>query len=74
MPERIDDVACCYLGLLFTPGTIREGFSIQLTPRLLDDGRVMLQYSMSLVDIVKITTFGSIYHSRILRPKRYRRR
>jgi len=42
-----------------TPGTIREGFSLQLTPRLLDDGRIMLQYSMSLVDIVNLTTFGS---------------
>ncbi len=35
-----------------TPGTIREGFSLQVTPRLLDDGRIMLQYSMSLTDLV----------------------
>jgi len=48
------------LTVTITPGTIREGFSLQLTPRLLDDGRIMLQYSMSLVDIVKITTFGSL--------------
>ena len=41
-----------------TPGTIREGFSLQLTPRVLDDGRIMMQYSMSLVDIVSINPFG----------------
>lgn len=39
------------------PGTIREGFSLQLTPRLLDDGKIMLQYSLSLVDIVRIADF-----------------
>lgn len=39
-----------------TPGTIHEGFSLQVTPRVLDDGRVMLQYSFSLVDKVSITT------------------
>ena len=42
-----------------TPGMIQEGFSLQVTPRLLDDGRVMLQYSFSLVDIVKIRDFTS---------------
>lgn len=39
-----------------TPGTIREGFSVQLTPRVLDDGRIMLQYSFSLTDIVQMRT------------------
>lgn len=43
-----------------TPGTIREGFSLQLTPRLLDDGRIMLQYSLSLTDIIRVTSFGDI--------------
>ena len=42
-----------------TPGTVRDGFSLQLTPRLLDDGRIMLQYSLSLTDIVDIPTFGN---------------
>lgn len=37
-----------------TPGTLRLGFSLQLTPRLLDDGRIMLQYSLSLIDLVKM--------------------
>jgi type IVB pilus formation R64 PilN family outer membrane protein len=41
------------------PGTIREGFSLQLTPRLLDDGRIMMQYSLSLTDIVDIATFDT---------------
>ncbi len=35
-----------------TPGTVREGFSLQLTPRLLSDGRIMVQYSLSMVDII----------------------
>lgn len=43
-----------------TPATIREGFSLQLTPRLLDDGRIMLQYSLSLTDIVQIRSFGDV--------------
>ena len=42
-----------------TPGTIREGFSLQLTPRLLEDGRVMLQYSLSLVDIINLQDFDT---------------
>lgn len=42
-----------------TPGTIREGFSLQLTPRLLEDGRIMMQYSLSLTDIVDITSFDT---------------
>jgi type IVB pilus formation R64 PilN family outer membrane protein len=41
-----------------TPGTIREGFSIQLTPRVLDDGRIMMQYSLSLIDIINLTNFS----------------
>lgn len=42
-----------------TPGTVREGFSLQLTPRLLQDGRIMLQYSMSLIDIVNLVSFDT---------------
>jgi type IVB pilus formation R64 PilN family outer membrane protein len=34
-----------------TIGQIHEGFSLQLTPRLLDDGRILLQYSLSLIDL-----------------------
>jgi len=30
--------------------TIHAGYSLQLTPRLLDDGRILLQYSLSLID------------------------
>lgn len=41
------------------PGNIPEGFSLQLTPRLLDDGRIMLQYSFSLVDIVELVSFST---------------
>ena len=42
----------------FTPviDTVREGFSIQLTPRLMDDGRMLLQYSMGLNALREMTT------------------
>jgi len=43
-----------------TPGTIHQGFSVQLTPRLLDDGRILLQYSLSVIDIKAITSFNSV--------------
>jgi type IVB pilus formation R64 PilN family outer membrane protein len=38
---------------LWTPvvQTLHDGFSLQLTPRLLDDGRILLQYSLSLVTV-----------------------
>lgn len=42
-----------------TPGTVHEGFSLQLTPRLLDDGRIIMQYSLNLIDLVRITNFTS---------------
>jgi type II secretory pathway component GspD/PulD (secretin) len=42
-----------------TPATIHEGFSLQLTPRLLDDGRILLQYSLSLIGLTRITSFTS---------------
>ena len=41
-----------------TPGTIREGFSIQITPRLLADGRILLQYSLNLIDLINLKSFG----------------
>ncbi len=40
-----------------TPGTVRDGFSLQLTPRLLQDGRIMLQYSLSLIDLISMLPF-----------------
>ncbi len=42
-----------------TPGQINEGFSIQLAPRLLDDGRILMQYSLTSVDLDNLTTFNS---------------
>lgn len=42
-----------------TPGKVLEGFSLQLTPRMLSDGRMLLQYSLNLTDLVTITTFSS---------------
>ncbi|MDR3450761.1 MAG: secretin N-terminal domain-containing protein [Alphaproteobacteria bacterium] len=39
--------------IVYTPviSTVHDGFSLQLTPRLLDDGRILLQYSLSLIDV-----------------------
>lgn len=42
-----------------TPGVVRQGFSVQLTPRLLDDGRILLQYSLSITDLLALKTFNS---------------
>lgn len=42
-----------------TPGIIRDGFSIQVTPRILGDGRILLQYSLSLIDLLEISSFSS---------------
>lgn len=47
-------------GVTLTPGTVHQGFSIQLTPRLLDDGRILLQYSLSIIDVLSITSFNSV--------------
>jgi len=43
-----------------TPGTFQTGIVVQVTPRVLDDGRVLLQYSLSLSDqAAPLQTFGS---------------
>lgn len=42
-----------------TPGTVREGFTMQLTPRQLPDGRILLQYSLSLIDLLGVDQFTS---------------
>ena len=42
-----------------TSDIVREGFSLQLTPRILPDGRVLLQYSLGLIDLIDITSFSS---------------
>jgi type IVB pilus formation R64 PilN family outer membrane protein len=42
-----------------TPGTVHEGFSLQLTPRLLDDGRILMQYSLSLIGLTSINEFNT---------------
>lgn len=49
-----------FAGTTLTPGTVHQGFSVQLTPRLLDDGRILLQYSLSIIDVLEITAFNSV--------------
>lgn len=48
------------VGTTLTPGVVHQGFSVQITPRLLDDGRILLEYSLSVIDVKAITTFNSI--------------
>jgi len=48
------------VGTTLTPGTVHQGFSVQITPRLLDDGRILLEYSLSVVDVKSISTFNSV--------------
>lgn len=36
-----------------TPGVVREGFSLQVTPRILGDGRILIQYSLSVVELLQ---------------------
>lgn len=52
--------ASTFAGTTLTPGTVHQGFSVQLTPRLLDDGRILLQYSLSIIDVLSITSFNSV--------------
>ncbi len=49
-----------FAGTSLTPGQVHQGFSVQLTPRLLDDGRILLQYSLSVADVLSIDSFNSV--------------
>lgn len=49
-----------FSGTSLVPGTVHQGFSVQLTPRLLDDGRILLQYSLSIIDVLGMDSFNSI--------------
>lgn len=42
-----------------TPGTVQEGFSLQVTPRILGDGRMLVQFSLSVLDLINIATYTS---------------
>lgn len=57
--ENSDSTSTSFSSSKITAGTIREGFSLQLTPRVLEDGRVLMQYSFSLVDIVNLKDFDT---------------
>lgn len=48
-----------YSSSTVTPGIVREGFSLQVTPRVLQDGRIMMQYSFSLIDITEMRQLTS---------------
>ena len=39
-----------------TPGVATTGIALQMLPRILDDGRILLQYSIKLTDLIKITS------------------
>lgn len=40
-----------------TPGTVAEGFQLQVTPRILGDGRIIVQFSLSVTDLIRIRSF-----------------
>lgn len=42
-----------------TPGVVTEGFSMNFTPRIMDDGDVIMRYAVDLSNIDNITTFTS---------------
>jgi len=42
-----------------SPGSVHEGFSLQVTPRILGDGRVLIQFSLSSIDLITIDQFTS---------------
>lgn len=42
-----------------TPGTIITGFNMQVLPRILDDGQVLLQYGLSLSDLRELLNFST---------------
>jgi type IVB pilus formation R64 PilN family outer membrane protein len=41
-----------------TPGTFQTGIVVEVTPRVLDDGRILLQYSLSISDQQSLATFA----------------
>lgn len=54
-----DSVDSTFSSSTVEPGTIREGFSLQVTPRVLQDGRIMMQYSFSLVDVIELRSLDT---------------
>ncbi len=42
-----------------TPATLITGFNMQVLPRVLDDGEVLLQYGLSLSDLKELKLFSS---------------
>lgn len=42
-----------------TTSVVHDGFSLQITPRILDDGRILLQYSLSLIALQTMDTAGT---------------
>ncbi len=42
-----------------TPATVSDGLTLQVLPRILDDGRILLQYSLKLSTLQSITSFST---------------
>jgi type IVB pilus formation R64 PilN family outer membrane protein len=54
------------------PGVVSSGIILQLLPRILDDGRIILQYSLYLSELIGMQSFGSDEH-RIQLPEQTKR-
>lgn len=52
-----------------TPGTVGEGFQLQVTPRILGDGRIIVQMSLSVTDLIQLKEFGKGTDSEIQLPE-----
>ncbi|MDP9196348.1 MAG: hypothetical protein M3O22_06260 [Pseudomonadota bacterium] len=54
-----------------TPGNIQTGITFQAVPRILPDGRIMVQYSLALRELIELTDFqfGEDENQRIQLPE-----
>lgn len=42
-----------------TPATVSDGLTLQILPRILDDGRILIQYSLKISTLQSITSFST---------------
>ena len=55
----VSQVANAGVSTSLTPGQVNAGLDMSFVPHVLDDGRILLQYAMTLSDIAEITSIES---------------